>query len=78
MSVAELVETLKATQKQLVKALQDEYFCDDVEPPPEAFGWGEQALRDYMESGGSGTGAAAITAAVALHCAFVSACTYSH
>jgi lysophospholipase L1-like esterase len=52
MSVAELVQTLAATQKQLVKALQDEYFCDDVAPPAEAFGWSEADLRAYMESGG--------------------------
>lgn len=52
MSVDELVASLKATQRQLVKALQDEYFCDDLEPPIEAFGWSEQSLREFMESGG--------------------------
>ena len=52
MSVVDLLATLKETQQALVKALQDEYFCDDVEPPPEAFGWSEAKLRDFMESGG--------------------------
>ena len=52
MSVAELISRLASTQKELVKVLQDEYYCDDLEPPMEAFGWGEQALRDFMESGG--------------------------
>ena len=52
MSVAELAAKLKETQAQLVKALQEECFCDDLEPPQEAFGWSEVVLRDYMESGG--------------------------
>ena len=52
MSVAELSAQLKQVQQALVKALQDEYFCDDVEPPVDAFGWSEAALRDFMESGG--------------------------
>ena len=52
MSVADLIATLKSTQQQLVKALQDEYFCDDLSPPPEAFGWSEEVRRDFMESGG--------------------------
>ena len=52
MSVAEITAELGRLQQKLIKALQDEYFCDDVSPPPEAFGWSEQALRDFMESGG--------------------------
>jgi len=40
-------------QAQLVKQMQDEYFCDDVLPPQEAFGWGEPRLRDFFESGGA-------------------------
>ena len=39
-------------QRLLVKQLQDEYFCDDVEPPAIAFGWSESKLREYFESGG--------------------------
>jgi isoamyl acetate esterase len=52
MSVQQLAAELTSLQQKLVKALQDEYFCDDVSPPPEAFGWSETALRDFMESGG--------------------------
>ena len=33
-------------------ALQEEYFCDDVEPPPHALGWSEAELRSFFESGG--------------------------
>ena len=51
MNVDDLEDGAKQSMK-LVKALQDEYFCDDVSPPPEASGWSEQALRDFMESGG--------------------------
>ena len=50
--VSTLVDQLKALQAQLVGALQAEYFCDDLAPPPEAFGWGEPLLRSYFESGG--------------------------
>ena len=52
MSLDSLLATLAATQQQIVKALQDEYFCDDVEPPPEAFGWDLERLQAFMEAGG--------------------------
>ena len=51
-SAAETVAQLKRLQALLVTQLQGEYFCDDVEPPVEAFGWAEAKLRDYFESGG--------------------------
>ena len=49
---AALIERLRACQRELVDELRSEYYCDDVEPPPEAFGWSEQKLRDYFECGG--------------------------
>lgn len=52
MSIAELTATIAEAQSKLIKALQEEYFCDDVQPPPEAFGWEESRLRAFMESGG--------------------------
>ena len=54
MSTASLLAQLKELQSQLVKALQEEYFCDDLEAPAEAFGWSEQRLREFFESGGDG------------------------
>ena len=51
--VSTLTAQLRALQAQLVGALQAEYYCDDLAPPAEALGWGEQRLRDYFESGGS-------------------------
>ena len=52
MSVGSILSDLADAQRRLVRALQDEYFTDDVEPPPEAFGWDEAKLRAFMESGG--------------------------
>lgn len=51
-NVRETIDELRALQGKLVAMLQSEYFCDDLEPPPDAFGWNEQRLRDYFESGG--------------------------
>ena len=44
---------LKRLQKLLVSQLQNEYFCDDVEPPAEAFGWDDEKLKEYFENGGA-------------------------
>ena len=44
---------LKRLQKLLVTQLQNEYFCDDVEPPAEAFGWDDEKLKEYFENGGA-------------------------
>jgi len=52
MSLPDLLTTLAETQRAVVAALGVQYFCDDLEPPPAAFGWGEQQLRLYFESGG--------------------------
>ena len=38
--IATLVAQLKDVQSKLVKTLQEEYFCDDVEPPLAALGSG--------------------------------------
>ena len=43
---------LRELQSQLVEEMRQEYYCDDLEPPPEAFGWDEARLRAYFESGG--------------------------
>ena len=40
-------------QKALVDALQLEYFCDDLEPPPTAFGWTADEYKVFYESGGA-------------------------
>lgn len=45
-------EKLQSLQKQLIDELCDEYHCDDISPPPECFGWDEDRLRRYFESGG--------------------------
>lgn len=58
MSVSELAASLATVQRQLVLALQAEYFCDDLELPAAAFGWEEAQLRAYFESGGSQEAAA--------------------
>lgn len=52
-NVAATLRQMQALQQRLVTLLQGEYFCDDVEAPPEAFGWSEQRLRDYFENGGA-------------------------
>jgi hypothetical protein len=51
-SLGEQLALLAATQRAVVATLAAEYYCDDLEPPPAAFGWGEQQLREYFESGG--------------------------
>ena len=51
--VAEALASVKAAQARLVSLMQNEYFCDDLQPPDEAFGWGEQRLRDFFENGGA-------------------------
>ena len=38
-SVAEALAGFKAAQSTLVRALQNEFYCDDLEPPANAFGW---------------------------------------
>ena len=50
---AETAAELKRLQRLLVSQLQAEYYCDDVEPPEEAFGWDEAKLNAYFESGGA-------------------------
>jgi hypothetical protein len=50
--IKETVEEMRALQRRLVTLMQNEYFCDDIEPPTEAFGWEEARLRDYFENGG--------------------------
>jgi hypothetical protein len=49
---ASTMAELQRLQAHLVALLQNEYFCDDLEPPAAAFGWGDQKLREYFESGG--------------------------
>ena len=51
--VESLTAQMSALQAKLVAALQSETYCDDVVPPPEAFGWSADRLRAYFESGGS-------------------------
>jgi hypothetical protein len=51
-ALGELLALLTETQRAIVATLAAEYYCDDLEPPPAAFGWGEQQLRDYFETGG--------------------------
>ena len=53
MSVSELVAQLHAVREQLVQALQEEYFCDDLTLPAIASGWGEEEMRSFFESGGA-------------------------
>ena len=55
MSVSSLVIELHAAQQRLTLALQAEYFCDDLDLPPEAYGWGEARIRSFYESGGEAT-----------------------
>ena len=50
---ASTLKELKKLQLHLVTLMQNEYYCDDVEPPHEAFGWSDQQLRDYFENGGT-------------------------
>ena len=63
MGVADLLAELAALQRKLTLELQSEYFCDDLELPPTAFGWSEQEIRDYFESGGESAAAAAVAGA---------------
>ena len=51
--VESLTAQMSALQAKLVAALQSETYCEDVVPPPEAFGWSADHLRAYFESGGS-------------------------
>ena len=50
--VGALLQQLRSLQSKVVDALQQEYFCDDVTPPDACWGWDDQALRDFFESGG--------------------------
>ena len=50
--LAATVAELRRLQQVLVSQLQGEYFCDDLEPPQAAFGWSEDELRGFFESGG--------------------------
>lgn len=50
--IAALLEEATDVQSRLIAALQAEYYCDDVTPPPAAFGWPEGRLRSFFESGG--------------------------
>ena len=50
--VGALVLELRSVQARLVAALQGEFFCDDVTPPEECWGWDEGTLRTFFESGG--------------------------
>ena len=52
MSVSDIVAELAGVRARLVRALQEEYFCDDLELPPTASGWGEEEMRAFYESGG--------------------------
>ena len=52
-TAAETVAQLKKLQAHLVSQYQNEYFCDDLVPPSEAFGWSEDKLKDYFENGGA-------------------------
>lgn len=64
--VSTLVAQLKETQAALVRALQDEYFCEDLEPPQLAFGWSEERLREYFETGGDAAPASGVSAKAAV------------
>ena len=55
--VSSLTAQLKELQATLVRALQEEYYCDDLEPPDAAFGWSEDRLREFFESGGEAASA---------------------
>lgn len=52
LSVEEITAELQRLQRCLCEALQAEHFCEDVTPPPEAFGWSESQFRKYFEAGG--------------------------
>lgn len=51
-SLAELFAEANRVRHLIIKGLQEEYFCEDVEPPEAAFGWSEEQIREFMESGG--------------------------
>ena len=51
-SVAEALAGFKAAQSTLVRALQNEFYCDDLEPPANAFGWTPDQYYAFYESGG--------------------------
>ena len=50
--VTDLLSQLSDVQQRLNKALQDEYYCDDLSLPPDAFGWDAARIRAYYENGG--------------------------
>ena len=52
-NTADTLKALKQLQEHLVSQLQTEYFCDDVEPPEEAFGWSAKKLTEYFANGGA-------------------------
>ena len=51
-TAVELIATLQSTQRSLIKALQEEFYAEDLEPPVEAYGWSYEKLKAFMESGG--------------------------
>ena len=50
--VTDLLSQLSDLQQRLNKALQDEYYCDDLSLPPDAFGWDGARVRAYYHENG--------------------------
>jgi acyl-coenzyme A thioesterase PaaI-like protein len=46
------IKAFQAAQAALVDALQQDYFCDDLQPPSFAFGWSAEDFKQFYESGG--------------------------
>ncbi len=60
MSVEAAFAAFKTAQRELVDALQMEYFCDDITPPDGAYGWAMDDYVEYFKSGGETLPAAAM------------------
>ena len=45
------IKAFQAAQAALVDALQQDYFCDDLQPPSFAFGWSAEDFKQFYESG---------------------------
>ena len=40
------------SRAQLIAALQEEHFADDLFPPPESIAWSDDDVKKWFESGG--------------------------
>lgn len=51
-NASDIREELNMLQLELIKALQEQYYCEDLTPPDGALGWSMEQLAAFFEAGG--------------------------